>query len=44
LLIDAGRGLGLGNAQAYQVALACFGVTSVASWMFFMLKKPAQRR
>jgi hypothetical protein len=44
LLIDAGRGLGLGNAQAYQVALACFGVTSVASWVFFMLKKPAQRR
>jgi hypothetical protein len=44
LLVDAGRGLGLANAQAYQVALACFGVTSVASWAYFMLKKPAQRR
>lgn len=44
LLVDAGRGLGLGNAQAYQAALACFGVTSVASWAFFMLKKPAESR
>jgi predicted MFS family arabinose efflux permease len=44
LLVDAGRGLGLANAQAYQMALACFGVTSVASWAFFVLKKPAQRR
>ena len=44
LLVDAGRGLGLANAQAYQVALACFGLSSVASWAFFMLKKPAQRR
>ena len=41
LLIDAGRGLGLATAQAYQVALACFGVTSMASWAFFILKKPA---
>ena len=44
LLVDAGRGLGLANTQAYQVALACFGLTSVASWAFFMLKKPAQSR
>jgi MFS family permease len=44
LLVDAGRGLGLANAQAYQVALACFGLTSVASWVFFMVKKPLQSR
>jgi hypothetical protein len=44
LLVDAGRGLGLANAQAYQVALACFGLCSVASWAFFVFKKPAQRR
>ena len=44
LLVDAGRGLGLGNAQAYQMALACFGVTSVVSWVFFILKKPDQAR
>jgi MFS family permease len=44
LLVDAGRGLGLGNAQAYQLALACFGCTSVASWLFFLLKKPVQSR
>lgn len=44
LLVDAGRGLGLANAQAYQMALACFGLSSVASWAFFMLKKPAQSR
>jgi predicted MFS family arabinose efflux permease len=44
LLIDAGRGLGLANAQAYQLALACFGLTSVASWAYFVLKKPAQSR
>jgi len=42
LLVDAGRGLGLGNTQAYQVALACFGLSSFVSWVFFMLKKPAQ--
>jgi MFS family permease len=44
LLVDAGRGLGLANAQAYPLALACFGLTSVASWAFFVLKKPAQSR
>jgi hypothetical protein len=44
LLVDAGRGLGLANTQAYQVALACFGLSSFASWVFFMLKKPAQSR
>jgi MFS family permease len=44
LLVDAGRALGLANIQAYQLALACFGVSSVLSWAFFMLKKPAQAR
>lgn len=44
LLVDAGLGLGLGHAQAYQMALACFGLSSVASWIFFMLKRPSQRR
>ena len=44
LLIDAGRGVGLPTTQAYQVALACFGLSSFASWVFFMLKKPAQSR
>jgi hypothetical protein len=44
LLVDAGRALGLANAQAYQLALACFGLCSVASWVFFMLKKPVQSR
>jgi predicted MFS family arabinose efflux permease len=42
LLVDAGRGLGLPNATAYQAALACFGLTSLASWVFFILKKPSQ--
>jgi predicted MFS family arabinose efflux permease len=42
LLVDAGRGMGLANTTAYQAALACFGLTSVASWVFFMLKKPVQ--
>lgn len=44
LLVDAGRSLGLPNQQAYQMALACFGISSVASWVFFIVKKPAQRR
>lgn len=44
LLVDVGRGLGLGNAQAYQLALSCFGFTSVASWLFFVLKKPVSSR
>ncbi len=44
LLVDAGRSLGLANVLAYQMALACFGLTSVASWAFFLLKKPAQSR
>jgi MFS family permease len=44
LLVDAGRGLGLANAQAYQMALACFGLSSLASWGYFMLKQPAQSR
>jgi MFS family permease len=42
LLVDAGLGLGLANAAAYQAALACFGITSVASWVYFVVKKPAQ--
>jgi hypothetical protein len=44
LLVDAARALGLANDQAYQVALACFGISSMASWAFFMLKKPLQAR
>jgi MFS family permease len=44
LLVDAGRALGLPNAQAYQAALACYGISSIASWVFFMLKKPIQAR
>jgi len=44
LLVDAGRAMGLVNAQAYQLALACFGLSSLASWVFFMLKKPPQAR
>jgi MFS family permease len=44
LLVDAGRSLGLSNPEAYQVALACFGVSSLASWVFFVVKKPVQGR
>jgi hypothetical protein len=44
LLVDLGRGLGLADVQAYQLALACFGLSSAASWAFFMLKSPAQSR
>ena len=44
LMVDAGRAVGMANAQAYQVALACFGLCSLASWVFFMLKKSAQAR
>lgn len=44
LLVDAGLGLGLAKVEAYQMALACFGLSSVASWVFFMLKNPSQRR
>lgn len=44
LLVDAGRAVGLVNSQAYQMALACFGVSSVAAWVFFMLKKPPESR
>jgi predicted MFS family arabinose efflux permease len=42
LLVDAGRAMGLAHVQAYQFALACFGVSSVASWVFFVVKKPAK--
>lgn len=44
LLVDMGRGMGLDVVQAYQLALACFGLSSAASWAFFMLKKPVQSR
>jgi MFS family permease len=42
LLVDAGLGLGLGRATAYQAALACFGCCSAFSWLYFLLKKPPQ--
>jgi hypothetical protein len=42
LLVDAGLGLGLVKTVAYQMALACFGICSVSSWLYFMLKKPVQ--
>ncbi len=42
LLVDAGLGLGLTKPAAYQAALACFGVCSVLSWLYFILKKPVQ--
>ena len=42
LLVDAGLGMGLTKPAAYQAALACFGVCSVLSWLYFMLKKPVQ--
>lgn len=44
LLVDLGRGLGLDVVQAYQLALSCFGLSSAASWVFFMLKNPKQSR
>lgn len=42
LLVDAGLGLGLTKPAAYQAALACFGVCSMLSWLYFVLKKPVQ--
>lgn len=42
LLVDAGLGVGLDKPAAYQAALACFGLCSVLSWVYFLLKKPAQ--
>jgi MFS family permease len=42
LLVDAGLGLGLTKPAAYQAALVCFGVCSVLSWLYFVLKKPVQ--
>jgi MFS family permease len=42
LLVDAGRGMGLEKPAAYQTALACFGVCSCLSWVYFLLKKPVQ--
>ncbi len=40
LLVDAGRVMGLEKAEAYQWALVCFGLCSLLSWVFFLLKKP----
>jgi hypothetical protein len=37
-----GLSLGLTKPAAYQAALACFGVCSVLSWLYFVLKKPVQ--
>ncbi len=42
LLVDAGLGIGLTKPAAYQAALACFGICSVISWGYFLLKKPVQ--
>ena len=42
LLIDAGRVMGLEKSASYQWALACFGLCSLLSWVFFLLKKPVQ--
>ena len=42
LLVDAGLGIGLTKPAAYQAALACFGICSVLSWLYFLLKKPVQ--
>ena len=36
--------LGLDKPAAYQAALACFGVCSCLSWVYFLLKKPVQPR
>ncbi len=42
LLVDAGRVMGLEKSASYQWALACFGLCSLLSWVFFLLKKPVQ--
>jgi MFS family permease len=42
LLVDAWRAMGLEKAEAYQWALVCFGLCSLLSWVFFLLKKPVQ--
>ena len=42
LLVDAGRVMGLEKSSSYQWALACFGLCSLLSWVFFLLKKPVQ--
>ena len=42
LLVDAGLGMGLEKPVAYQVALACFGICSTLSWVYYLLKKPVQ--
>ena len=42
LLVDAGKNSGLNTPAAYQMALACFGVSSALSWVYFLMKKPLQ--
>lgn len=42
LMVDAGLGMGLQKPAAYQMALACFGVCSGLSWVYFLLKRPIQ--
>lgn len=42
LLIDAALGMGFEKTAAYQAALACLGVCSILSWIYFLLKKPVQ--
>ena len=42
LLVDAGLGMGLSKPAAYQAALACFGICSMLSWFYFLMKKPVQ--
>ena len=44
LMVDAAMGWGLQKPAAYQVALACFGVLSGLSWVYFLLKGPIQAR
>ena len=42
LLVDSGLGMGLSKPAAYQAALACFGICSMLSWFYFLMKKPVQ--
>jgi hypothetical protein len=42
LAVDAGRGMGLTQIMAYQLALAVFALCSVLSWVYFLASKPDQ--
>lgn len=42
LAVDAGRGMGLTQIMAYQLALAVFTLCSVLSWVYFLVTKPDQ--